>query len=247
MTKGSTTMRSVAATAAALAAIGAVASSASGAIRQSTYTVTKIEQSSTVTAARGSYSWNVKAAFRYTARRGSNKIVFDYPTTDLFDGFTKGGTNPRYGVLQGVRAQRATQSGSVTNSSESCTFPGDVPKAERELTVRFYRTGRRAKTDYVEVEGPNALTRIDAEHDDVRVDCLQQMSSLGTVAPKRTLGDSYDVSFPVPRAKFRKSIRSRKKTLVIRGTKRTGLTSNGSPVGRLVVTTKVTMRLIGSR
>lgn len=240
-------LATIATTAATLAAVGAVASSASAAVRQSTYSVTKIEQSSSVRASLGAYSWDVAAGFRYTARRGSNRVVFDYPTRKRFDAFTKGGTNPRFGVLQGVRPQRASQSGQVTNSSETCGLPSNVPISERELQVRFYRTSRRAKTVYVEVGGPNALQRIDDERDDVRVECLQRMSNLVTVAPKRPRGDDYSVSVAVPRAKFRKSIKARKKTLVIKGTRRTPLTSNANPVGQLIVTTKVTLRLIGSR
>ena len=73
------------------------------------------------------------------------------------------------------------------------------------------------------------------------------MPSLGTVAPKRVRGGDYSVSFAVPRAKFRKSTKARKKTLVLRGTARTPLTANGNPVGQTIERTKVTLRLIGSR
>ncbi len=242
-----TRRRAAAATGIAIVAIGAMASSASAAVRQSSYSVTRIDQSSSVRASLGSSSWNVASSFRYTARRGSNRVVFDYPTRNSFDPFTKGGTNPRYGVLQGVKAQRASQSGNVANSREACGLPGDVPRAERELTVRFYRTSVRAKTVYVEVNGPDALERIDDEDDDGRIECLDQMPSLGTVAPKRVRGDDYSVSFAVPRSKFRKAAKGRKKTLVLRGTARTPLTANGNPVGQTIVKTKLTLRLIGSR
>jgi len=239
-------MRTAVATAAALATVGAAASGAAGAVKQSTYTVTKITQTSSVTAALGSSSWSTQARFTYTARPGSNRLPFDFPTDMNFDAFTKGGTNPDYGVLQGVFAQKASQAGTVANSSGVCALPADVPQAERELTVRFYRTGTRAKKVYVEVWGPNAIARIQDERDGGRMGCLPWMPSLGTIAPRKTLGDQYQVSFAVPRAKFRRSMKGRK-TLVVKGTKRTPLAANDAPAGELVVTTRVTLRLIGSR
>lgn len=235
-------------TVAGLVLVTAVAAStADAAVRQSTYALTRIEQSSTVTAKLNAMTWNVSAQFRYTAPLGANRISFDYPTRLTFDAFTKGGTNPRYGVLQGVYPQRASQAGSVTSSTGTCPFPSSVPREESELQVRFFRTGATAKTVYVEVQGPNAVQRIEDERDDVRVECLQQMASLGTASPARPRGDQHEVSFPVPRATFRKAYAGRPKRLVLSGTTRTGLLANGNPAGQLVVRTKVTMQLVGSR
>lgn len=236
--------RAVASTVVA-AAVLAGAATAQAAVRQSTYAVTKIEQTSSLDAALGSSTWSARSSFTYTAPVSANRVAFDYPTRLTFDAFTKGGTNPRYGVLQGVYPQRRAQSGTVTYSQGTCTFPADVPRDESELSVRFFRTGRTARTVYVEVSGPDAIRRID--DDGARVECLRYMPSLGTASPQIARGDAQEVSFAVPRNRFRKAFTGRRTKLVLSGTARSTITANGNRAGTMTVTTKVTMQLVGSR
>lgn len=239
-------VRTAAVAAATLAAFGAAATSANAAVRQSTYTVTRIDQSSTLKASLLAHTYDVSTSYRYTARLRSNRVRFDFPTRSSFDPFFRGGSNPRFGVLQGIYPQRYTQRGTVSNGTDTCTFPSSIPKDESELQVRFYRNSTRDRTVAVEVTGPIAVLRVEDERD-LRNDCLQRMPTLGTVAPKNPKGDVYYVSFPVKRTKFRKAYTGRPKTLVLQGVKRTALTANGNRAGVMTVRTRVVMKLIGSR
>lgn len=239
-------VRTAAVAAVALAAFGAAATTASAAVRQSTYSVTRIDQTSTLRAALGANTYDVTTTHRYTSRIRANRVRFDFPTTSSFDPFFRGGSNPRYGVLQGIYPQRYSQRGTASNSSETCTWPSSIPRDESEINVRFFRQTTRDRKVYVEVTGPTALRRVGDERD-LRDDCLQRMPTLGTIAPRVTRGDDYQVSFPVARSKFRKADTGRPKTLVLRGVKRTPVSTNGNRVGQTVVRTKVVMKLIGSR
>jgi hypothetical protein len=239
-------LRTAALAAAALTALGAAATSASAAVRQSTYTVTRIDQTSTLKAALGANTYDVATTYRYTARLRTNRVRFDFPTRSSFDPFFRGGSNPRFGVLQGIYPQRYTQRGTVANSSETCSWPSSIPKDESEINVRFFRKTTRDRKVDVEVTGPTALRRVGDERD-LRDDCLQRMPTLGEIAPRVTRGDDFQVSFPVARTRFRKAYTGRPKTLVLSGVARTPVSANGNRVGLTVVRTRVVMKLIGSR
>lgn len=233
----------------AAAAVSAVsATAAQAAVKQSVYTVTEITQTSNVQAGFGTYAWNNGATLRYTAAPGSNLVRFDFPTESNFDPFFKGGSNPDYGVLE-TKAKAITQTGGVVQNGVPCAFAAAAPADERGFRVRFYRTSKTARTVLVEVMDQDAAVRVDTESRSGRLRAAGcgSMPSLGSQAPPRSRGDDYRTSFAVPRAKFRKATGARPVTLVLKGVKRSAVTSNPGVVGTLTVTTTVKLRLVRSR
>ena len=232
--------------AATLSAVSATAAQA--AVTQSVYTVTEITQTSNVEAGFGTYSWSNGATLRYTAAPGSNLVRFDFPTDASFDPFFRGGANPRYGVLQ-TKARSITQTGAVVQNGVSCAFAPAAPPDERKFRVRFYRTSKTAKNVLVEVMDQDAAVRVDTESRSGRMRAAGcgSMPSLGSQSPARSLGDDYRTSFSVPRATFRTATGRRPVVLVLKGTKRSQVSSNPGVVGTLTVTTTVKLRLVRAR
>ncbi len=232
---------------AALCVTAATSAVAEGAVRQSVYTVTSISQTSRVQATAGAYSWSNGAALTYRARPGANLVRFDFPTRSSFDPFFRGGRNPAFGVLE-VKAARIRQTGGVVATGVACPFARVAPVKERDFRVRFFRTSRTAKKVLVEVMDQDAAVRVDTEARSGRLRAAGcQMPSLGSQGPARPRGDDYRTSFAIPRSRFRQATGRRTRTLVLKGTKRTPVTSNAGVVGTLTVKTTVKMRLIRSR
>lgn len=234
---------------AALALTVASATAAQAAVTQSVYTVTEITQTSSVQAALGtSYSWDNAATLRYRASPGRNLVVFDFPTRSNFDPFTRGGTDPRNGILQ-AKAASVAQTGGVVQNGLRCAFTPVVPAAERDFRMQFFRASKTAKTVLVQVIDQTAVLRADEEKRSGRLSAAgcDRMPGLGTEDRVRSLGDDSSVSFAVPRSKFRKATGARPVNLVLKGTRTIGITSNPGVIGSMTVTTTVKMRLIRSK
>ena len=233
---------------AAAAVLAASAAAAQGAVTQSVYTVTEITQTSRVQAGFGGYSWDNGTTLTYRAAPGRNLVRFDFPTRSTFDPFFRGGSNPRYGILQ-VKAASITQSGGVVENGVRCAFTPVVPADERDFRMQFYRESRTSKTVRVQVFDQDASLRVDDESRSGRLRAAgcARMPSLGSDPLGRSYGDDYRTSFAVPRGVFRKAKGTRPVNLVLRGTAKSQSTSNPGPIGTLTTTTTVKMRLISSR
>ena len=232
-------------TTAVLVAMGATAVGAEGAaVRSSTYSITEIQQSSSLQTANGTATYVAKANFRYRVPRGRVRVRFDFPARGSMDSFISGGSNPRFGVLQGVDPQVATQEGTVTHQGRVCHFRPTVPLDERELVVDFNRTAAgNPRFVYPNVEGPNALSRLVEEVRFFDTNVCNVRADVTTVSPPKSQGFE---SFRAPRRMLRKEFRGRRTKVVLRGTTRTPLQVS-SPAGSIVMTTKITMRLVASR
>ncbi|MEZ5100717.1 MAG: hypothetical protein R3C15_13145 [Thermoleophilia bacterium] len=232
-----------------LAALAALAPAAGAAVKSSTYALVAISQTSSVVATNGTATYQAKATFVYTAKPGKARLRIDFPAKGgNADGFIAGGTNPRYGVLQGVFAQQATQSGTVTHEDRSCQFrSGEVPKEERELNVTFRRTSAgNPRFVYPVVLGPNALERLYEEIGFFDRNQCNVRRDLVPVRPASPSGFETEVSFPVKRSKLRLAFAGKPRTIVLRGTTTTPIDVVPNRAGELTVTTRITLRLVAS-
>ena len=150
-------------------------------------------------------------------------------------------------MLQGVDPQVATQAGTVTHKGRVCQFRPTVPRDERELVVVFNRTAAgNPRFVYPMVEGPNALFRLHEEIPFFDRNVCNVRSDVTTVSPTKSKGFADWESFRTPRRMLRKEFRGTRTKVVLRGTTRTPLQVVPSRAGSIVVTTKITMRLVAS-
>ncbi|MGI9539709.1 MAG: hypothetical protein ACR2N6_06125, partial [Miltoncostaeaceae bacterium] len=204
-----------------------------------------------VRAATGTATYASNASFRYRARIGRVRVRFDFPASrrsGKLDPVVSGGTNPRFGVLQGVSAQVATQRGTITHNGGVCTFRPTVPRDERELNVDFNRTANgNPRFVYPVVRGPNALVRLGEEIPFFDRNVCNARSDVTTVSPPKSKGFEEWEWIRYPRKKLRKAFRGKRTKVVLRGTTRTPVQVVPNRAGSVVVTTRITMRLVASR
>lgn len=227
----------------------AAAPAAGAAVESSTYTVTEISQTSSLTAANGTVTYEARASFRFTSKPGRARVRFDFPATNSsLDPFVAGGTSPSSGVLRGVFAQQSTQEGTVTHDGRVCQFRTvDVPQDEREVVVSFRRTAAGSpRLVYPVVKGPNALVRLDEEIGFFDRNQCNVRRDLVPVRPASPSGFETEVSFAAKRAKLRQAFTGKAKTVVLQGTTTSPVDVAPSRVGTMTVTTRITLKLVAS-
>ncbi|HET6691920.1 MAG TPA: hypothetical protein VFG74_13770 [Miltoncostaeaceae bacterium] len=237
--------------AAATAAAGVLATSAQAAVKSSTYSLTKVTQTSSVSATTPSVTYQAKASWRFTAPVNRYRFRVDFPAkggnTDPFFGRNAAAS----GQLIDVFAQSATQSGSVTHNGNTCAFrgPAVTDRDEREVRVFIARTqpGGNPRFAYPTVEGPNALERL---YDEIGFMDRNQCNPRRDVVPVRPAtppGLESELAFKVNRNTLRKAFTGKRKTVVLKGTTKTPVALSGTTIGSMTVTTTLTLKLVGSR
>jgi hypothetical protein len=234
--------------AAAAVAAGALATTAQAA--SSTYSVTEIRQTSSVSATTPSVAYQARATYRFAAPVGRYRFRVDFPAkggnTDPFIGRNAAAS----GQLIDVTAQTATQSGSVTHNGNTCSFRGPVvtDPDDREMRVFLSRTAPRGnpKWVYPTVEGPNALERLQAEIGFVDRNLCNPRRDVIPARPANLPGIEAEVAFRVNRNSLRRQFAGTRTKVVLKGTTTTPVELSGTPIGSTTVTTRITLRLVAS-
>lgn len=237
--------------AAAAIAAGALAASAQAAVRSSTYSVTEITQSSSVSATTPSVTYQATADWRFAAPVNRYRFRVDFPAkggnTDPFIGRNASAS----GALTGLAAQSATQSGSVTHNGNTCAFRGPTvtDPAEREIRVFVARTAARGNPAvvYPTVEGPNALERLYDEIGFFDRRLCNPRRDVVAVRPATPPGIEHEVAFKTGRNALRKAFTGTRTKVVLRGTTTTPVALSDTVIGSMTVTTRITLRLVASR
>jgi hypothetical protein len=235
----------------AAAALGALAASAQAAVKSSTYSVTEIQQSSSVSATTPTVSYQATANWRFAAPVNRYRFRVDFPAkggnTDPFIGRNAAAS----GQLVDVTAQSATQSGSVTHNGNTCAFrgPAVTDPDERELRVFIARTAPRGNPRYAypTVEGPNALERLYDEIGFFDRNLCNPRRDVIPVRPATPPGLESELAFRVNRNTLRREFTGTRTKVVLKGTTTTPVSLSGTVIGSMSVTTKMTLRLVASR
>jgi hypothetical protein len=235
----------------AAVAVGALAASAHAAVKSSTYSVTEITQRSSVSANTSTVAYQATADWRFTAPVNRYRFRVDFPAkggnTDPFIGRNAAAS----GQLISVFAHTATQSGSVTHNGNTCAFrgPAVTDRDERELRVFIARTAPRGNPRFVypTVEGPNALERLRDEIGFFDRNRCNPRRDLVAVRPATPAGIEHEVAFRTARNPLRKAFTGTRTKVVLRGTTTTPVALSGTVVGSMTVTTRITLRLVGSK
>jgi hypothetical protein len=244
--------RTAAMIAAAAASAGVLAASAQAAtVKSSTWSVTEITQSSSVSATTTTVTYQATANWRFTAPVNRYRFRVDFPAkggnTDPFVGRNASAA----GQLTGLAAQTATQTGSVTHNGTTCAFrgPAVTDPDEREIRVFIARTAPRGNPKFVypTVEGPNALERLQDEIGFFDRNLCNPRRDLVPVRPATPAGLEHEVAFRTGRNALRKAFAGTRTKLVLKGTTTTPVALSGTVVGSMTVTTRITLRLVGSR
>ncbi len=238
----------VAAVAAAAVAAGALATTAQAA--SSTYSVTEIRQTSSLSATTPSVTYQSRATFRFTAPVGRHRFRVDFPArggnTDAFFGRNAAAS----GQLIDIAAQTATQSGSVTHNGNTCTFRGPVvtDPDEREMRVFMARTAPRGNPRFVypTVEGPNALERIQDEIGFMDRNRCNPRRDIVAVRPAQPAGLENELTIRINRNSLRRQFTGNRTKVVLKGTTTTPIALSDTPIGSMTVTTRITLRLVAS-
>ncbi|MGD9734701.1 MAG: hypothetical protein AB7V58_03690 [Solirubrobacterales bacterium] len=234
--------------AAAAVAAGALATTAQAA--SSTYSVTEIRQTSSVSAATPTVTYQSRATYRFAAPVGRYRFRVDFPArggnTDPFIGRNAAAS----GQLYDVYAQTATQSGSVTYNGVTCAFrgPAVTERDDREMRVFLARTARNGNPKYVypTVEGPNALERLSAEIGFFDARQCNPRRDIIPVRPAQPAGLEHEVAFRVNRNSLRRQFAGTRTKVVLKGTTTTPVALGSTAIGSMTVTTRITLRLVGS-
>lgn len=235
----------------ATAAAGVFAASAQAAVTSSTYSVTEIRQTSSVSAATPSVTYQATASWRFAAPVNRYRFRVDFPARG-------GNTEPFFGrnaaasgQLIDVFAQSATQSGSVTHNGNTCAFRGPTvtDRDEREIRVFIARTQPRGnpRSVYPTVEGPNALERLYDEIGFMDARLCNPRRDLVPVRPATPPGLEHEVAFKASRNSLRKEFKGTRTKVVLKGTAKTPVALSGTTIGSMTVTTTMTLRLVASR
>jgi len=237
--------------AATAAAAGVLAASAQAAVTSSTYSLTEIRQTSSVSAASSSVTYQATASWRFAAPVNRYRFRVDFPAkggnTDPFFGRNAAAS----GQLIDVFAQSATQSGSVTHNGNTCAFRGPTvtDQDEREIRVFIARTQSRGnpRFAYPTVEGPNALERLYDEIGFMDRNLCNPRRDVVPVRPATPPGLEHEVAFKVGRNSLRKAFTGTRTKVVLKGTTTTPVALSGTTIGSMTVTTTMTLRLVASR
>ncbi|MGI9538710.1 MAG: hypothetical protein ACR2N6_01005 [Miltoncostaeaceae bacterium] len=240
------TVRRVAALSVAAGVLGLSAAAADGAVRTSTYLVDEIQQRSVVRAqtsgASGTFDYRATSFYRLRDR-SRRRLVVDHTSRANFVGLTRpAATGVQFVNLSWTPAGDGQQTQTCKVSKRS------IPRAERSVSFLIVpaprSTSRRLQID---VEGPDAIEQLSraVRNARCRTPIAVPLKKAG-FPPADKQRPEYD-SLVLPKNKLRLQHRGSARRVVLQGRKRTPIVvGNRARIGTITVTTKVTLRLVGS-
>lgn len=240
------TARKVAALSVAAGVLGVATTAADGAVRTSTYLVDEIQQRSVVRAQStgASGAFNYRATSFYRVRDGARqRLVVDHTSRGNFVGLTRpAGTGIQFVSLSWTPNGEGQQ-------THNCTVKkSGIARSERSVSFLIVPPSRStSRRLQINVEGPDAVEQLSraVRNERCRTPIAVPLRKGGLPAAGKRRPE-YD-SLTFPKNKLRKRHFGTARTVVLRGRKRTPIVvGNGVRIGSITVTTRVTLRLVGS-